>query len=113
MDPAIPAARALLAGAAPSAVATIDGEDYTITTIREDPATVWFRLWNQNCAANDRLYLKVGAATVKEVQHVQRAKQFWRGRFSLFTVQPRDVNAAVSVARAGKAVLVKVTKEVY
>ena len=116
MDPANAPASALIAAASPGSVVAIVGEEeYTVTVIRDDPATGWFRLWNRGCKVDDRLYLKVGTVTVKELEHIQHAKSCWcsitGARFCLFTIQARNVDAAFR-AKRNAAVFLKLGKEV-
>ena len=106
-------ANALITNSTTPIVAIINNEEFNVTVIRDDPATIWLRLWNQSCGTEDRLYLKVGAAEDKEIKHVKRAKQAWCGRFALFTVTARDVKQAFASRPAGKTVYIKVTKEVH
>ncbi len=108
-------ARELIVAALPSVVAVVGGEEFKIKTIKDDPATVWLRLWNQNCTPADRLYLKVGTPTVKETQHVQHARQTYvpmsGGRFSVFLISTKEVQKAFSTAKPGSTVLLRVTCE--
>ena len=110
MDPS--SASTLIANSSSPVVANINGVEYKVAAIKDDPATLWLRVWNQGCAADDRLYLKVGTATPKEVQHVRHARQAWVGRFALFTVPERDVSLAFSTRPKGKTVFFKVSNEV-
>ena len=76
-------------------VAVIDGEEWSVSEDRNDPATHWFRL--RNGSNENRIFLKIGAATPEERRHVRRARKAWaeprKARFALYTVQAKSVLA--------------------
>lgn len=94
-------------------VAMIDGNEWNVTEIKDDPATLWFRLRSRQ--DDDRRFIVVGSASDAEIRHVKRAKKRWGGvNFALYSVQAKEVLALRgALRRGGDKVFLKLEKEVY
>lgn len=100
-------------------VAMIDGNEWNVTEIKDDPATLWFRLRSrQGDDDKDRRFIVVGSASDAEIRHVKRAKKrwvkSWGVNFALYSVQAKEVLALRgALRRGGEKVFLKLEKEVY
>ena len=94
-------------------VAMIDGNEWNVREIKDDPATLWFRLRSRQ--DDDRRFIVVGSASDDEIRHVKRAKKRWGGvNFALYSVQAKEVLALRgALRRGGEKVFLKLEKEVY
>ena len=97
-------------------VAMIDGNEWNVTEIKDDPATLWFRLRSrQGDDDKDRRFIVVGSASDAEIRHVKRAKKRWGGvNFALYSVQAKEVLALRgALRRGGDKAFLKLEKEVF
>lgn len=99
-------------------VAMIDGNEWNVTEIKDDPATLWFRLRSRQDDDNDRRFIVVGSASDAEIRHVKRAKKrwvkSWGVNFALYSVQAKEVLALRgALRRGGEKVFLKLEKEVF